>query len=92
MLLVPFQIIEERVKTSGRIKQTIDIPVAFKGNADTRRGRGGNRGGRGERGSRGGGRGGRGRGSGRGFGGGRGDSDESGGNFDLNSEEFPTLG
>lgn len=91
MLLIPFQIIEERVKTSGRIKQTIDIPVDFKGNADTRRGRGGNRGGRGERGSRGG-RGGRGRGRGGGFGGGRGDSDESGGNFDLNSEEFPTLG
>lgn len=86
----PFQIIEERVKTSGRIKQVLDIPFDFKGNTDTRRGRGGNRGGRGDRGSRGF-RGGRGRGRG-GFGGGRGESDESGANFDLNSEEFPTLG
>ena len=77
-------------KTSGRVKQTVDIRVDFKGNNEPRRGRGGNRGGRGERGGRGG-RGGRGRGGRGGFSG-RGDSDESGTNFALNAEEFPTLG
>ena len=61
-------------------------------NEPRRGGRGGNRGGRGDRGGRGG-RGGRGRGGG-GRGGfcSRGDSNESGTNFALNNEEFPTLG
>lgn len=88
--LIPFQVIEEKIKTSGRVKQTVPIQVDFKGNNEPRRGRGGSRGGRGERGSRGG-RGGRGRGRG-GFSGGRADSEESGANFALNAEEFPTLG
>jgi len=80
------RVIEERIKTSGRVKQVLDIPMDFKGTSEPRRG---GRGGRGERGSRGG-RGGRGRG--RGFGG-RPDGGESGANFDLNAdEEFPTLG
>ena len=90
---IPCQVIEEKIKTSGRVKQTVNIQVDFKGNNEPRRGRGGSRGGRGERGSRGG-RGGRGRGRGfgGGFGGGRADSEDSGANFALNSEEFPTLG
>lgn len=91
---IPYQVIEEKIKTSGRVKQTVNIQVDFKGNNEPRRGRGGSRGGRGERGSRGG-RGGRGRGRGgfgSGFGGGRADSEDSGANFALNSEEFPTLG
>ena len=92
---IHFQVIEEKIKTSGRVKQTVNIQVDFKGNNEPRRGRGGSRGGRGERGGRGG-RGGRGRGrggfSGGGFGGGRADSEDSGANFALNSEEFPTLG
>lgn len=58
----------------------------FKGTSEPRRG---GRGGRGERGSRGG-RGGRG-GRGRGFGSSRPEGGESA-NFDLNNEEFPTLG
>ena len=78
--------IEEKIKTSGRVKQVLEIPMDFKGTSEPRRG---GRGGRGERGSRGG-RGGRGRG--RGFVG-RPDGGESGANFDLNAdEEFPTLG
>lgn len=91
---IPFQVIEEKIKTSGRVKQTVNIQVDFKGNNEPRRGRGGSRGGRGERGSRGG-RGGRGRGRGGysgGFSSGRADSEDSAANFALNSEEFPTLG
>lgn len=88
-----FKVIEVKEKTSGRVKQTVDIPFDFKMNNEPRRGgRGGNRGGRGDRGGRGG-RGGRGRGGGgRGGFGSRGDSNESGTNFALNNEEFPTLG
>lgn len=76
------RVIEERIKTSGRVKQI--IPVDFKTTTEPRRG---GRGGRGERGNRGG-RGGRGRG--RGFGG-RSDGGESA-MFDIHAdEEFPTL-
>lgn len=87
------RVIEVKEKTSGRVKQTVDIPFDFKMNNEPRRGgRGGNRGGRGDRVGRGG-RGGRGRGGGgRGGFGSRGDSNESGTNFALNNEEFPTLG
>lgn len=80
------RVIEEKIKTSGRVKQIVEIPMDFKGTSEPRRG---GRGGRGERGSRGG-RGGRG-GRGRGFGSSRPEGGEST-NFDLNAEEFPTLG
>ena len=82
----PFKVIEEKIKTSGRVKQIVEIPMEFRGSTDTRRGGRGGRGGRGDRGGRGG------RGRGRGGFGGRADSDKSGDNFALNAEEFPTLG
>ena len=82
----PFKVIEEKIKTSGRVKQIVEIPMEFRGSTDTRRGGRGGRGGRGDRGGRGG------RGRGRGGFGGRADSDKSGDNFALNNEEFPTLG
>lgn len=89
-----FQLYEERIKTSGRVRQTVPgIQFSFT-NTETqenrRGGRGGGRGGRG----RGGGRGsGRGRGGRGGFGGSR-DGGAGAGNadFEINQEEFPTLG
>ena len=81
----PFKVIEEKIKTSGRVKQIVEIPMEFRGSTDTRRGGRGGRG-RGDRGGRGG------RGRGRGGFGSRADSDKSGDNFALNAEEFPTLG
>lgn len=95
LFLIFFQVIEEKIKIFGRVKQIVNIQVDFKGNNDLRRGRGGSRGGRGERGSRGG-RGGRGRGrggfNGGGYGGGRVDLEDSGVNFVLNFEEFFIFG
>lgn len=97
------QVYEEKIKTSGRVKHTIDVDYHIASNQ-------GGGGGGGDGGGRGGGRGrgGRGRGGGRGGRGGRGGFSGRGGrggsfgsqqdsnkepNFDLTAaEEFPTLG
>ena len=85
LYFVPFQVIEEKIKTSGRVKQVVEIPMDFKHPTETRRGGRGGRG-RGERGGRGG------RGRSRGGLSARPDGERSGANFALNTEEFPTLG
>lgn len=96
-LFTPKQVYEEKIKTSGRVKHTIDVDyqIAASDKGAPSRGRGGRGGGRGDgRRGRGEGRGGRGgfgnRGGRGGFGGQR---DGSEPHFDLTAtEEFPTLG
>jgi len=83
---------EEKIKTSGRVKQKVEgIQYSFLNPEGQESRRGGPRGGsRGGRGRGGGGRGAGGRGRPRGGGGGFGGSRDNP-EFEINQEEFPTL-